>query len=194
MPLSQLWKSHGQTCQSFLPGSGMCLPCLPSDCFVPQRRYTDLKRSPLYWTARDILLRQKERLFYSPAGKRWNGFTVWVSGRVKRNTKKMKLSLSLCCRKDRLLKLYQQVSVKGKLHRRNTIRRTHCCPLWRLPVRKICRTMPSVKDWVLRLPVRQHWKSWFLPDLYSERKSSSFLRKKERTWSQSCRTISNLPS
>jgi len=26
--------------------------------------------------ARDILLRQKERLFYSPAGKRWNGFTV----------------------------------------------------------------------------------------------------------------------
>ena len=25
---------------------------------------------------KDILLRQKERLFYSPAGKRWNGFTV----------------------------------------------------------------------------------------------------------------------
>ena len=41
--------------------------------------YTHLdvyKRQPLYWTARDILLRQKERLFYSPAGKRWNGFTV----------------------------------------------------------------------------------------------------------------------
>lgn len=54
----------------------MCLPCLPSDCFVPQRTYTDLKRSPLYWTARDILLRQKERPSYSPDGKRWNGFTA----------------------------------------------------------------------------------------------------------------------
>lgn len=43
---------------------------------VPQRRQTGLKRSPLYWTAGDILLRQKERPSYSPAGKRWNGFTV----------------------------------------------------------------------------------------------------------------------